>query len=202
MKQRRRSRRAGRGTLTVIALLMGGSAALRAVDGAGQALAEASEARGAGTEAPARSTLATAAKAVFDPEGIAELLTELKTREAEIARREQELDRRFAELDAAEAMIADNLAALTAAEERLQGTLALADGAMEDDIARLTRVYESMKPKQAAALFEKMDPTFAAGFLARMDPAAAAGILAGLTPETAYGISILYAVRNEDVPRN
>ena len=79
-------------------------------------------------------------------------------------------------------------------------TLALADGATEADVARLTTVYEQMKPKESAALFEEMDPTFAAGFLARMRPEAAAGIMAGLSPEAAYTISVVLAGRNGAVP--
>ena len=68
--------------------------------------------------------------------------------------------------------------------------------AAEDDLAGLTRVYETMKPKDAAALFERMDARFAAGFLARMRPEAGAGIMAGLSPEAAHAISVVLAGRN------
>ena len=87
------------------------------------------------------------------------------------------------------------------AEEELRTTLAMADGATEADVDRLTTVYEQMKPKESAALFEEMDPNFAAGFLARMRPEAAAGIMAGLSPEAAYTISVVMAGRNSGVPK-
>jgi flagellar motility protein MotE (MotC chaperone) len=90
---------------------------------------------------------------------------------------------------------------MKAAEEELKATLALADGAAEDDIARLTAVYQAMKPKDAAALFETMSPEFAAGFLGRMPPDSAAAILSGMSSEAAYGISVIVAGRNADVPK-
>lgn len=91
---------------------------------------------------------------------------------------------------------AARLAELAAAEDSLRRTLAIAETAAEDDLAGLTRVYETMKPKDAAALFERMDARFAAGFLARMRPEAGAGIMAGLSPEAAHAISVVLAGRN------
>jgi flagellar motility protein MotE (MotC chaperone) len=80
--------------------------------------------------------------------------------------------------------------------------LALADGAAEDDLVRLTAVYEAMKPADAAALFQTMAPEFAAGFLGRMRAEAAAAVISGMTPESAYSISVLIAGRNALVPKN
>ena len=102
----------------------------------------------------------------------------------------------------AEEQIEARLAALVAAEEDLAATISVADSAAEEDIARLTAVYENMKPKDAAALFEEMAPEFAAGFLGRMRPDAAGAVMAGLDPKTAYTISVLLAGRNADVPKN
>ena len=41
----------------------------------------------------------------------------------------------------------------------------MADKAAERDIARMTTVYENMKPAEAARIFERMDVKFAAGLL-------------------------------------
>ena len=92
------------------------------------------------------------------------------------------------------------LAALVAAEEDLRATIAMADTAAEGDISRLVKVYENMKPKQAAALFEQMNPEFAAGFLGRMRPESAAGIMAGLSPGAAHSFSVVLAGRNAEAP--
>ncbi len=90
---------------------------------------------------------------------------------------------------------------LTDAEARLRENLALADGAAEQDLVRLTAVYEAMKPAEAAPLFAAMAPEFAAGFLGRMRPDAAAAILSGMNAEAAYAISVLIAGRNALVPK-
>ena len=111
------------------------------------------------------------------------------------------MDIRQKALAVADEEIQRRLVVLEEAEKSLRSLLAIANTAAEDDLARLTAVYESMKPKDAAALFEKMEPAFAAGFLGRMRSDAAAGVMAGLTPETAYSISVILAGRNADVPK-
>ncbi len=130
------------------------------------------------------------------------LLDALTAREAQLRKRDEELSVRERALALAEERIEANLEALVEAERKLRDTIALADGAAADDIERLTRMYETMKPGNAAALFETMDPTFAAGFLGEMRPEAASAILAGLAPETAYMISLVLAGRNIRIPAN
>lgn len=130
------------------------------------------------------------------------LFRELQAREATAHMRERQIEDRMKALEVAESAIEAKMAALIDAENALKDTLALADGASEADLSRLTAVYEKMKPKDASAVFETMDPAFAAGFLARMKPEAAAGILAGLTPQAAYTVSVILAGRNATVPKN
>jgi len=100
----------------------------------------------------------------------------------------------------ADGEVTRKLAALEDAEGRLRSLIALSETAAEDDLLRLTQVYETMKPKDVAALFEEMDPKFAAGFIGRMKPEAAAGVMAGMTPDAAYTISVILAGRNANTP--
>ncbi|GGB01102.1 MotE family protein [Allosediminivita pacifica] len=144
---------------------------------------------------------AAANQVYVSEEDLRPMIEALKAREARVATLEEEIDVRMQALSVAESEIDRKLARLEEAEASLRATLATARTAAEDDVARLTDVYASMKPKQAAALFETMDPEFAAGFLGRMPPDAAAAILAGLTPETAYTISVIVAGRNANAPR-
>lgn len=190
-----RRRATGRGVLVVIAFLLLGSAALRLGNGAGQALA-----RAAGAD-PVESGAAQATPGACLAEGdLQPLLNALQKREAQLETREAAFEDRMKALRVADREVGRKLAALETAETRLRGTIALAETASEDDLARLTRVYETMKPKQAAALFEKMDPNFAAGFLGRMRPDAAAKIMTGLSPEAAHLFSVVLAGRNANVP--
>ena len=103
-----------------------------------------------------------------------------------MSKREADLRARMQALSVAEAEIERRMTAMEEAERRLRETLAVAKTAAEDDVAQLTQVYATMKPKQAAALFEEMEPDFAAGFLGRMRPDAAAAIMAGLDFHTIF----------------
>jgi flagellar motility protein MotE (MotC chaperone) len=189
---RRPPRRRGRGTLATIAALLIGSAVVRLGTEAGQAIARTPE-DAPGPEAEAASGCAPA------PD-IARVLETLSERETRIAAREQEIEARMQALSIANREIDTRMAELEAAEEALRETIALAESAAEEDLARLTEVYESMKANEAVPLFEAMAPEFAAGFLGRMRPDAAAGILAGMRPEAAYAISALLAGRNVGTP--
>lgn len=128
------------------------------------------------------------------------LLAAFQDREERLAAREAMLRDRMQALRLAEIEIEDKLQALLAAEAALSDMITLADGAAETDLARLTSVYENMKPKEAAALFEEMPPQFAAGFLGMMRPDAAALIMTQLEPETAYSFSVVLAGRHANVP--
>ncbi|MCB6177934.1 hypothetical protein LHP98_07295 [Rhodobacter sp. Har01] len=190
-------RQGSRGALIVIALLFASSGALRLGDGFGASLARAAEGTLAGETDPASGS--APADCPPAPEELARALNE---REDRLAAQEATLADRTAALDLADQAITARLVELAAAEAELKKTLALADGAAEDDLARLTTVYEAMKPKSAAPLFDAMDAEFAAGFLGRMRPDAAAAILAGMAPEKAYAVSAILAGRNASVPKN
>ncbi len=185
------------GTLAVIAVLLIGSALLRLGLQAGPAIARESRPEQdqeiSAEPDMARSVVPTSAE-------LQTLIDALRDREYALDTREAQIQDRMKALEIAEKAIERRLEALIGAEERLSATLALADGATEEDLVRLTDVYEKMKPKQAAALFETMAPEFAAGFLARMRPDAAADVMAGLSPMAAYSISVVLAGRNASVP--
>lgn len=187
-----------RSSLLLIAVVLLGSAAIRTVHSGDGLTAFAADAmineEASEVEASADEDIAPQVKRILL------LLNDIKERTAMLDKREADLTQRGNELEMAKEDIRKGLAALEAAEKSLRATMALASTAAENDLARLTAVYENMKPKEAAALFEEMDPEFAAGFLARMRPDAAAAILAGLDSEKAYSVSVVMAGRNANVP--
>ncbi|MFN4153943.1 MAG: MotE family protein [Paracoccaceae bacterium] len=180
----------GNGTLAMLAIVLAAAGALRLGHGIGSAMAlEASE-----DSAVSREPLVC-------PEPPSALALALRERDAAVTARESALQDRLAALALADAAMTARLAELGDAEKRLRDTLAIADGAAEKDLQRLTAVYEAMKPAEAAAIFETMAQEFAAGFLGRMRPDAAAAVLAGMKPETAYSVSVLIAGRNALAPK-
>lgn len=205
---------AGRGSVMIIALLLLSSASLRLMTSASSALAQ--DGQLPTTPMPAQPLDASANVTAIDPlsRGIAPviagsasksemsgLIAALTEREIQVSARERQLEMRLRALSVADAEIEKRLQSLADTEQTLRATLSLADEASEKDLLKLTSVYESMKPKDAAALFEQMEPGFAAGFLGRMRPEVAANVMAGLSPEAAYSISVILAGRNANAPK-
>lgn len=185
-----------RGALFVIAGLLLASALIRFGEGAGQAFALAT-----GEEVPV--TAGTDGAATCEtPADLQIMLTAFQERDTLLSARETALRDRMQALNLTDQEVSRKLEALARAEEDLRQMIALAESASEDDLSRLTKVYENMKPKQAAALFEEMDPSFAAGFLSRMRPESAAAIMAGLSPQAAHTFSVVLAGRNANAPVN
>ncbi|WP_172297620.1 MotE family protein [Pseudoruegeria sp. HB172150] len=196
--KRKARRRSGRGVLWLLIAMLTASGAARLASGTGQVLAEeiANLTSEEGHAMPASDDLAECEPA---PD-VAALLEAFAQREARLVERETALADRTAALNLAEQEIEKNLSALEKAEANLAELVTISDQAAEGDLARLTAVYEQMKPKEAAALFEEMAPEFAAGFLGRMRSDAAAAIMAGLEPGTANTVSVLLAGRNANAP--
>jgi flagellar motility protein MotE (MotC chaperone) len=180
-------RKSGRGAVVILALVLASSGALRIGSGLGAAMANATE-----------DDPTTPLDCPVPPAALAEALVD---RESYVREQELALEERMAALALADQAITKRLAELQSAEEALKNTLTIADGAAEKDLARLTAVYEAMRPTDAAALFQTMAPEFAAGFLGRMRPEIAAQVLAGMKPEKAYSISVLIAGRNATAPK-
>lgn len=206
LKKSRRVRRAGRGSVIVIALLLMSSGVLRITSGV--AFAKDSDQISEPLDTVAQTGETTLpgnqqAKENHSPDRakMGGLLEALRAREDRLKENERQIALRTEAINIADEEITKRLAALEQAEAALRSTLSLADGAAEDDLARLTVVYESMKPKDAAALFEAMEPGFAAGFLGRMRPDVAAAVMTNLSPEAAYSISVILAGRHARVPK-
>ncbi|KIC49626.1 hypothetical protein [Tateyamaria sp. ANG-S1] len=193
-------RASSRGSIVFLVVLLLASAAVRVSTSASSALAEVDLANG--FTLPLSSSAPKAQPKERQNEDIAPLIEAIRAREDKVSERESALAARAKALDVAQVEVERRLVALENAEQRLRETLSIAQTAAEDDLARLTIVYENMKPKDASALFEAMEPAFAAGFLGRMDPAVAAKILAGLDPQMAYSISAIVAGRNAQAPKN
>lgn len=181
-------RKSGRGALVILSLILAASGALRIGAGVGAAMAD--------------SGLTDQSAPLDCPLPPAAVAAALVGREAQVKSDEAALADRMAALALADQAIKKRMAELQTAEEDLKKTLSLANGASEKDLARLTAVYEAMKPADAAALFQTMAPEFAAGFLGRMRPEIAAAVMAGMKPDKAYTISVLIAGRNAGVPKN
>ena len=197
MKQaRERMRRRVKGSLTLVATVLILSAALRISGNAGQALALNVE-----NMAGPPDEMVTDQVMIIDDDSLEQMLIALQKREANLNEKEEMIQGRVQALQKINAEVSRKIEQMEKVESQLRSTLTIAETAAEEDILKLTQVYENMKPKQAAELFEEMDPNFAAGFLGRMRPDAAAAIMAGLSAEAANLYSVILAGRNASAPQ-
>jgi flagellar motility protein MotE (MotC chaperone) len=187
-------RRPGARPLVFVMGLLLASAALRT----GLAWQEAVAATAEPVHQPPPET--AVADCATDPD-IARLLDEIAARAAQLDRRDARIADRMAALQVIEDDVTADLAAIEAAESRLDAALATASTAADEDLGRLVAMYERMDPADAGRLFQAMAPDFASGFLSRMRPETAAAILAVLPSESAYAISVIIAGRNAGVTR-
>jgi flagellar motility protein MotE (MotC chaperone) len=133
--------------------------------------------------APAAAMPAPAAPPISDSERA--LLLDLRTRRDELDAREAALGARESVLAAAEARLTARLAELGSLQKRLEA-LEIARKDHDDANWRgLVKLYESMKPKDAAAIFNDLDLPVLLPVLDRMKEQKAALVLAAMLPERA-----------------
>ncbi len=129
--------------------------------------------------------------------GELELLQDLSKRRQELDARQQGLDMRERVLQVTEQRINEKLAELKTIEERIQGLLAQYDAQQEKRLSSLVKVYETMKPKDAARIFNSLDLDILIPVAERMKEAKIASILAKMSGEAAKALTVELATRRE-----
>lgn len=145
------------------------------------------------TQAPATQALAAAPvpaprpEAPPTPDAVAEraVLEALRARRAEIEAREAALAHREMLIAAAERRLADRLEELGALRQRLEAEGRQRDERTEQGWRQMVRLYEGMRPRDAAAIFDELDMQVLIQVLDRMREAKAAPVLAAMRPERA-----------------
>ncbi|HTN12120.1 MAG TPA: hypothetical protein VL154_14220 [Acetobacteraceae bacterium] len=131
--------------------------------------------------------IACAAPPVGDDER--KLLLDLRHRSAELDARAANLTAREGVLSAAEKRIGARVAELTSLQQRLE-SLNTARKAREDaNWHGLVKLYETMKPRDAAAIFNDLDRNVLLQVLDRMNERKAAPVLAAMQPERARQVT-------------
>ncbi|MCL2468708.1 MAG: hypothetical protein FWF24_00525 [Alphaproteobacteria bacterium] len=118
-----------------------------------------------------------------------DLYKQLSGRREELDKREGELAKRLALLEVAEKRVDQKLKEMETLRAQLQTLLNQADAAQAAQIDSLVKIYEIMKPKEAARIFEALDMHVLLGVVKRMKPARSAPILAEMSPEKAMEVT-------------
>ncbi|HZB92012.1 MAG TPA: hypothetical protein VE397_11255, partial [Stellaceae bacterium] len=126
-----------------------------------------------------------------------ELLQQLAQRRAELDKRAAELSQREVLLQAAEKRIDEKIAKLAELKKDIGG---IVDKQSEEDDARLkslVKIYETMKPGDAARIFSQLDMPVLLGVLEHMKERNAAPILAAMDPGKAKAVTLALAERRD-----
>jgi flagellar motility protein MotE (MotC chaperone) len=130
-------------------------------------------------------------------QGELDVLKTLAGRRDQMEAREQELVLRENLLTAAEKKVDQRIAELKKIEERIQTVVSKQETAEEDNLKSLVKVYENMKPKDAARIFENLDGTVLLGVVERMKEAKLALVLALMNPDRAQKLTVELATRRQ-----
>ncbi len=130
-------------------------------------------------------------------EGESQALQQLLARRRALDEREQLLDMR-AELNGrTEARLDEQIATLTDLKERLEALVKGLDETEERKLARLVKIYETMKPKAAAAIFNQLDVKILIHVIERMKEAKSAAVLGKMDPVIAKRVTTELAKKKE-----
>ncbi len=114
-----------------------------------------------------------------------DLLQELRTRRKELDARDSALDLKAEALRAASASLKQQLAELSTMRASLKGLEDARHGREDDAWMGLVKVYEAMRPADAATIFDTLDLHVLLEIVDRMNDRKAAAVLAAMTPERA-----------------
>jgi len=125
-----------------------------------------------------------------DDEGFRKLLDEVRRRTAELDQREREVTERAAALESLEEAVADSLSGnSTRAGVEGAGTCRLHGG--------VTRIYENMRPEEAAQILDQLDDETLRVVFARMEPKQIGAIVAAMSRERAVAFTKTLAADGE-----
>ncbi|MFN3523244.1 MAG: MotE family protein [Phenylobacterium sp.] len=127
-----------------------------------------------------------------------QVLQSLGARRGVLDKREQDLDVQLALLAAAEAKLDAKVKTLNGLKTDIQGLLAQADAREEAELARMVKVYESMKPKDAAARIAVLDDAVRLPIAAKMKERALSAVLAAMPADEAKKLTESLAKRYTD----
>ena len=131
------------------------------------------------------------------------LLQSLSQRREELEQRAREIDEREVLLKAAEQRIDQKIGELERLQASIEALLVKHDEQSEAQLQSLVRIYESMKPKDAARIFEELDMEVLLEVVERMKERKTAPILAQMNPERAKTVTLELAQRRDlPIPRN
>jgi flagellar motility protein MotE (MotC chaperone) len=137
--------------------------------------------------------------ATLDPQSLSpseiDVLQQLSQRRAALDQRASDLDEREVLLQAAEKRIDDKIAKLQELQSSISSDVQKGSGEDDARIQSLVKVYEAMKPKDAAQIFEQLDMPVLLSVVRRMKELKTSAILAAMDPAKAKTLTTALAAK-------
>jgi len=118
-----------------------------------------------------------------------EVLQSLAERRAELDKREASLNMREAVVKAAEQQMASRANALKALQSQISTIQQKQQSTPDEQMAGIVKLYENMKPQDAAAIFDGLDLNVLQHVAKAMDPRKMSPILAKMNPQKAQQLT-------------
>ena len=129
-----------------------------------------------------------------------DLLQKLAERREEIELRAREIETREAMLQAAEGRIDKKIDDFKVLKATLDGLIEQYDGQQDSQLASLVKIYENMKPKDAARIFEELEMGVLLMVTERMKERSLAPVMAKMDPVKAMEMTVELA-KMRKIPR-
>jgi flagellar motility protein MotE (MotC chaperone) len=153
------------------------------------------------TKAAATPAAPAASSTTTDPQALSpseiDVLQQLSQRRAALDQRAGELDQRDVLLQATEKRIDEKIAKLQDLEKSIAGDVQKQNAEDDAHIQSLVKIYEAMKPKDAAQIFEQLEMPVLLRVLKRMKELKTAPILAAMDPAKAKAVTTKLAERHD-----
>lgn len=118
-----------------------------------------------------------------------DLLQNLSKRREELDQREKDLDIKAKVLGAAEKRVNDKVLEMKTLEGELSKVIAQYNEKQDEQIKSLVKIYENMKPDEAAAIFNEMEMPILLEVISKMSERKVAPVLANMNPKKAKDVT-------------
>jgi flagellar motility protein MotE (MotC chaperone) len=156
--------------------------------------ARAQQAATPATTAPTQAPITNQAAAGFTAAEL-DMLQNLKLRREQLDEREREIDLRANLLAVSERRVEERIAELKKIEQTIDGLLVKYDEQQEKQLAAVVKIYEAMKPKDAAVIFNRLEMPVLIEISERIRERTMAPILSEMDPAVANALTIEMATR-------
>ena len=127
-----------------------------------------------------------------------QMLQNLGERRGQLDQREADLDTQLALMAAAEAKLDAKVKALNGLKGDIEGLMGQADAKEQAEVDRMVKVFESMKPKDAAPRMVVLDDKVRLPIAAKMKEKSLSAVLAQMSPADAKTLTEALAKRYSD----